>query len=112
MKNNHRTWFYISNKPQCRRQSARMRGSRDFWLFALTLASAASALVSIAAAETLLALAFLVWLLFRPGRIIWPSYTLPLCAFMATTVISLAMSPQPELGLASVRKCFLSVMHF
>ncbi len=89
-----------------------MRSSRDFWLFALTLASAASALVSIAAAETLLALAFLGWLLFRPGRIIWPSYTLPLCAFMATTVISLAMSPQPELGVASVRKFVLFAMAF
>ena len=89
-----------------------MRGSRDFWLFALTLASAASALVSIAAAETLLALAFLGWLLFRPGRIIWPSYTLPLCAFMATTVISLVMSPQPELGMAAVRKFVLFAMAF
>src|SRR5439155_640777 len=56
--------------------------------------------------------AFLGWLLFRPGRIIWPSYTLPLCAFMATTVISLAMSPQPELGMASVRKFVLFVMAF
>src|SRR5438094_7872476 len=92
MKNKHRTWFYISNKPQYRIESAIMRGSRDFWLFALTLASAASALVSIAAAETLLALAFLGGLLFRPGRFIWPSYTrkfvLFAMAFLAANFVS------------------------
>jgi len=89
-----------------------MRGSRDFWLFGLTLASAASALVSIAAAETLLAIACLCWLILRPARVIWPSYTLPLAAFMATTVLSLTMSPQPEIGMASVRKFVLFSMAF
>ncbi|PYS16295.1 MAG: hypothetical protein DMG15_02635 [Acidobacteria bacterium] len=89
-----------------------MRGSRDFWLFGLTLASAASALVSIAAAETLLAIACLCWLILRPARVIWPSYTLPLVAFMATTVLSLTMSPQPEIGMGSVRKFVLFAMAF
>ena len=89
-----------------------MRGSRDRWLFGLTLASAASALVSIAAAETLLASACLCWCIFRPGRVNWPSYTLPLVAFMATTVLSLTMSPQPEMGMGSVRKFVLFAMAF
>src|SRR2546427_11995272 len=89
-----------------------MRGSRDSWLFVLTLAAAASALVSIAAAETLLAVACLCWCIFRPGRVIWPSYTLPLVAFMATTVLSLTMSPQPEIGMGAVRKFVLFAMAF
>src|SRR5206468_3398457 len=48
----------------------------------------------------------------RPGRVIWPSYTLPLVAFMATTVLSLTMSPQPEIGMGSVRKFVLFSMAF
>ena len=77
-----------------------MPETRDRWLFAVTLASAAMVLVSIAAAESLLAMAALGWLLVRPGRMIWPSYAVPLAAFMLTTVISLAMSPQPEIGMS------------
>jgi O-antigen ligase len=87
-----------------------MSETRDRWLFAVTLASAATVLVSIAAAETLLAMAALGWLLVRPGRMIWPSYAVPLAAFMLTTVISLAMSPQPEIGMSVVRKFVLFVM--
>src|SRR2546422_5891054 len=87
-----------------------MPEKRDSWLFAVTLASASAVLVSIAAAETLLAIACLGWLIVRPGRIIWPSYTVPLLAFMATTVLSLVMSPQPEIGMGSVRKFVLFAM--
>src|ERR1051326_2523914 len=87
-----------------------MPESPDRWLFAVTLASAAAVLVSIAAAETLLAMAALGWLLVRPGPIVWPSYTLPLAAFMATTVLSLAMSPQPDIGMGAVRKFVLFIM--
>src|SRR5712692_6922807 len=87
-----------------------MPENRDSWLFAITLASAAAVLVSIAAAETLLAMACLGWLIVRPGRMIWPSYVVPLLAFMATTVLSLVMSPQPEIGMGSVRKFVLFAM--
>ena len=87
-----------------------MAESRDRWLFGVTLASAAAVLVSIAAAETLLAMAALGWLLVRPARIVWPTYVIPLAAFMVTTVISLMMSPQPEIGMSSVRKFVLFMM--
>jgi O-antigen ligase len=89
-----------------------MPESRDRWLFAVTLASAAAALVSIAAAETLLAMAALGWLLVRPGRIVWPGYAVPLAAFMITTALSLAMSPQPDIGWSVVRKFVLFMMGF
>src|SRR5438105_5517035 len=84
-----------------------MPEKRDSWLFAMTLASAAAVLISIAAAETFLAIACLGWLLVRPGRVIWPSYVVPLVAFMVTTALSLLMSPEPEIGMASVRKFVL-----
>src|SRR5205085_479221 len=87
-----------------------MPEKRDSWLFAMTLASAAAVLVSIAAAETLLAIACLGWLLVRPRRIIWPPYSVPLLAFMLTTALSLMMSPQPEIGMSSVRKFVLFMM--
>ena len=87
-----------------------MPEKRDSWLFAMTLASAAAVLISIAAAETFLAIACLGWLLVRPGRIIWPSYVVPLLAFMITTTLSLMMSPQPEIGMSSVRKFVLFMM--
>ena len=96
-----------------------MHENRDRWLFAITLASAAMVLVSIAASETLLAMGCLSWLVFcywhfqnsqNPVRMIWPSYVVPLVAFMATTALSLAMSPQPEVGMSSVRKFVLFSM--
>jgi len=34
---------------------------------------------------------------------IWPSYMVPLAVFMLTTVVSLAMSPQPEIIRAGYR---------
>src|SRR5207237_4346540 len=102
--------FYISKRFAISNRIRDMSETRDRWLFAVTLASAATVLVSIAAAETLLAMAALGWLLVRPGRMIWPSYAVPLAAFMLTTVISLAMSPQPEIGMSVVRKFVLFVM--
>src|ERR1041385_2242421 len=102
--------FYISKRFAISNRIRDMSETRDTWLFAVTLASAATVLVSIAAAEALLAAASLGWLLVRPGRMIWPSYVVPLLAFMATTVLSLAMSPQPDLGMSSVRKFVLFAM--
>src|SRR5205814_1368483 len=94
--------FYISKRFAISNRIRGMAETRDRWLFAVTLASAAMVLVSIAAAESLLAMAALGWLLVRPGRMIWPSYVIPLAAFMLTTVISLVMSPQPEIGMSAV----------
>src|SRR5215467_927396 len=102
--------FYISKRFVISNRIRDMPESRDRLLFAVTLASAATVLISIAASETLLAMAALGWLLVRPGRIIWPSYTVPLAAFMGTTVLSLAMSPQPEIGMSAVRKFVLFIM--
>jgi O-antigen ligase len=83
---------------------------RDSWVFVLTLTAAAAVLVSIAGAETLLALACLAWLAQRPRPIVWPGYIVPLCAFMATTILALAMSPQPDIGMGAVRKFVLFAM--
>jgi O-antigen ligase len=55
-------------------------------------------------------MAVLGWLLARPGPIVWPAYIIPLAAFMGTTALSLVMSPQPEIGMSSVRKFVLFAM--
>ena len=85
---------------------------REPWIFGLTAASAVAVLVSIAAAEILLAAACLAWLTFRPRRMVWPGYVIPLCVFMATTVLSLAMSSDPSVGTGVVRKFVLFAMGF
>jgi len=84
--------------------------NRDSVVFALTLMSATAILVSIAAAQTLLAMACLAAILRRPQPMVWPSYVIPLCAFMLTTVLALLMSPQPEVGMSAVRKFVLFTM--
>jgi O-antigen ligase len=89
-----------------------MPQERDFGLFVLTLAAAAAVLVSIAGAETLLAIACGAWIIYRPRPITLPSYFVPLCAFMATTAISLIMSPQPAMGRAAIYKFWLFAMGF
>jgi O-antigen ligase len=87
-----------------------MPRNRDSWVFALTLLSASAVLVSIAGSETLLAMAALAWILHRPRTVVWPSYIVPLLAFMATTVLALLMSPQPDVGMSAVRKFVLFTM--
>jgi hypothetical protein len=72
--------------------------------------AAAAVLVSIAGAETLLAMAFLGWIVTRPRPIVWPSYMVPMAAFMTFTVLALLMSPQPEIGMSVVRKFVLFAM--
>ena len=69
--------------------------------------TAAAVLISIAGAETLLAMACVSWIAHRPRTVVWPSYLVPLCAFMLTTSVALLMSPQPEIGMAAVRKFVL-----
>src|SRR5215467_12960491 len=87
-----------------------MPRGRDSSVFALTLMSAAAVLVSIAAAEMLLAITCVAWIVQRPAAVVWPSYFIPLCAFMLTTVLALLMSAQPEVGMSSVRKFVLFTM--
>src|SRR5437773_5742945 len=95
-----------------RRDRIRDMSKREPWIFGLTAASAVAVLVSIAAAEILLAMACLAWLILRPRRMVWPGYIIPLCAFMATTVLSLAMSSEPSIGAGVVRKFVLFAMGF
>ena len=75
-----------------------MRSPREWWIFTLTVLSAAAALVSIAASEILLAGACLLWIVIRSGPVGIPAYALPLIAFMVTTVLSFAMSPDRSIG--------------
>ena len=87
-----------------------MRSSRESWIFAMTLFSAAAALISIAASEILLAGACLLWIVFRPRPVKWPAYTLPLIAFMLTTVLSFVMSPDRSVGGHQIGKFVLFPM--
>jgi O-antigen ligase len=87
-----------------------MSRSRDSWVFALTLISAAAVLVSIAAAETFLAVACVAAIVRRPQPFVLPSYFIPLGVFMAATILALFMSPQPEAGAGAVRKFVLFTM--
>ena len=85
------------------------RGSEEaiFWLAA---ASAAANLISIVAMEILLGAAVLLWILKRPVPLRWPSYFLPLAVFMATTLLSLAFSPDPGVGWHPIQKVVLFPM--
>src|SRR5688572_1246293 len=87
-----------------------MRRNSDTWIFALTISSSASALVSIFVAETLGVVACVLWLIYRPARLRFPTYFIPLVAFMATTLLSLGMSPQPGIGQAQINKFVLFAM--
>src|SRR5437867_4504181 len=87
-----------------------MPANRDSWVFVLVLIAAAAVLVSLPEAETFLAMAFLGWIAGRPKSIVWPSYVVPLCAFMVTTILALIMSPQPSVGMGAVRKFVLFSM--
>src|SRR5205814_6540458 len=95
--------FYLKRIARSNR-IRRMSVSRDSWVFTLTLMAGAAVLVSIAGAETLLAMACLAWALTRRRPIVWPSYMIPLCAFMLTTLLALLISPEPGIGMRAVRK--------
>jgi len=69
----------------------------------LTFGSAVTIIFSIAVSQILLALA-LAALLFSGGRMRMPRIWLPLSLFLAGTLISLALSPDPASGLPQVRK--------
>ena len=87
-----------------------MRNRHESWIFALTLLSAAAALVSIAASEILLAGACLLWIVIRPRPVQWPAYLLPLIAFMLTTILSYAMSADRSVGAHQIGKFVLFPM--
>src|SRR5215510_5797044 len=88
-----------------------MSANRDSWVFALALISAAAVLISIAAAETLLVLACIAWLVRRTRPIVWPSYTIPVIVFVSATILAVIMSPQPTVGAGvMVRKAMLFTM--
>src|SRR5579885_2498117 len=72
----------------------------------LTLGSAVSVLFSIAACQILLALA-LAALLFSGATLRLPPIWLPLGLFLLATLISLALSDNPTLGLPQVRKFYV-----
>jgi hypothetical protein len=79
-------------------------------IFWLTAASAAASVVSIAAMEILLAAALLLWLLTRRTPLNIPSYFVPLCVFFLTTLVSLALSPDPGAGRHAIQKFVLVSM--
>jgi O-antigen ligase len=87
-----------------------MDSPKETWIYGLTAASAAAVLVSIAAAQILLTAACLAWILYRPKHLVWPAYIVPLFAFMATTAVSLMISPDPGAGFGAVRKFVLFSM--
>src|SRR5579862_6400735 len=72
----------------------------------LTFGSAVAILFSIAASQILLALA-LAALLLSGGRMRLPRIWLPLGLFLLGTLVSLAFSPEPSVGLPQVRKIFV-----
>jgi O-antigen ligase len=84
-----------------------MNRRRESLLYVTVLASAAFILVSLAVAETLLFVSAAMWIIWRPRRLQVPTYFIPLCAFMIATAISLAASPQPDIGWGPVRKVVL-----
>jgi O-antigen ligase len=87
-----------------------MRQKSENWIFALTVGSAAAVLLSIAAAQILLVAALALWLATRPVHFRWPSYFLPLAAFMAATLLSMVMSPDARPGIWALRKFWLFSM--
>jgi putative inorganic carbon (hco3(-)) transporter len=72
----------------------------------LAFASAATILISIAASQTLLALAVIA-LLLSGEKLRWPPIMLPLVLFMMGTVLSLAFSGEITAGLPGVRKFYV-----
>lgn len=76
----------------------------------MSVATAAAVLVSIAAAQTLMAVTLLAWIALRPRAVRWPGWVLPAGAFMLATLLSLASSPDPSIGWGPVRKFVLFAM--
>ena len=73
---------------------------------ALTFASAATVMFSIAASQILLGLA-LAALLMSGARLRFPAFWKPIALFIAGTLVSLAFSADPAGGLPQIRKIFV-----
>jgi len=91
-----------------------MRRNGEEVVFWLTASTAAASLISVAAMETLLGAAVLGWILLwvfkRPVPLRLPSYYMPLAAFILTTLLSLAFSPDPWTGEHQIGKFVLYPM--
>jgi putative inorganic carbon (hco3(-)) transporter len=87
-----------------------MRLEPEPLIFALLLAGTAALLFSIAVGQTLLALAAAAWLVWRPRRPRLPSFAVPLFVFAAATLVSLALSPQPDLNWAARKTVLLAMV--
>ena len=91
-----------------------MRRNGEEVVFWLTASTAAASLISVAAMEILLGAAVLGWILLwvfkRPVRLRLPSYYIPLAAFILTTLLSLAFSPDPWTGEHQIGKFVLFPM--
>lgn len=74
--------------------------------FYLSFGSAVAIVFSIAVSQILLALAFAALLVSRE-KLRLPPIKLPLALFMAGTLISLALSPDPAAGLPQIRKFYV-----
>jgi O-antigen ligase len=85
-----------------------------------TFLSVVSVLVSIAASESFLAIAFLLWLPvgFKESReqkrlaIYWPPYWWAIRLFVAASLVSLFLSKDPNAGMAAIRKFPLYFLSF
>jgi O-antigen ligase len=75
----------------------------------LAIASAIAILLSIAVSQILMAVALGV-LLLSGLRLRWPRIAIPLALFLGWTLLSMAFSPDPALGLPQVRKMFVFLM--
>lgn len=73
------------------------------------MASAISILLSIPVSQILLGIALLCTLLGRP-RYRWPLVWIPLGLFLGWLLVSLAVSPEPALGLPQVKKLYVFCM--
>jgi O-antigen ligase len=78
----------------------------DSIAFGLTAAAAAAGLVSIAASQILLGLA-LAWLLAVRRQLKFPACAWALAAFLAWTLLSAALSPDPRAALPQIRKFYV-----
>lgn len=87
-----------------------MTANLEEWVFRLAIATVAAVMVSIAAAQILLSLTLILWLLFRARAITWPGYCLPLAAFIVTTLMSLLISEDPSVGSGPIFKFVLFSM--
>lgn len=77
----------------------------------MLVAAAVANVFSIAAGQILLAAAFVAMLASRQ-KVKWPPLILPLAVFVLGTCLSLALSPEPRLGLPQLKKFYVLLALF